>query len=108
MSFTLTEAAAELYKQEMQLKAGDYVRFYVRYGGTNGPGNGFSLGISVIKPVMIGEQVERDGITFFIERDELWFLQDTDLTIQRNDTTEEIEFVYESNSRNEEQVSGNP
>lgn len=95
MSFTVTEAAAQWYKQEMQLEAGDYVRFYVRYGGTNGPGNGFSLGVSVIHPVAVGEQVERDGITFFIEQDDMWFLQDAYLIIQQNDKTEEIEFVYE-------------
>src|SRR5690625_2201305 len=34
MSLTMTKAAAQLYKQEMHLKAGDFVRFYVRYGGT--------------------------------------------------------------------------
>lgn len=102
MAFTLTKAAAELYKQEMHLKAGDYVRFYVRYGGTNGPGNGFSLGVSLINPETIGEKIEQDGITFFIEQDDMWFLQDTDLTVQRNADSEEIEFVYEHHSQDNE------
>lgn len=95
MSFNVTEAAAQRYKQEMQLEQGDYVRFYVRYGGTNGPGNGFSLGIRIIHPMAIGEQVEREGITFFIEQDDMWFLQDADLIVQHNAKTEEIEFIYE-------------
>lgn len=100
MRFTLTKAAAELYKQEMQLQAGDYVRFFVRYGGTNGPGNGFSFGVGISNPMMIGEKVESDGITFFIEREDLWLLQDADLTVQKNEKTGEIEFIYKEHSRN--------
>lgn len=94
MSFTLTDAAAVWYKREMQLKDGDYVRFYVRYGGTNGPGNGFSLGVSTIKPVHIGEKVVVDGVTFFIEQDEMWYFEDVELTVQQSGNEDEVEFVY--------------
>ena len=94
MSFTLTEKAARWLKRELQLDHGDYVRFYVRYGGMNGPGNGFSLGVNVTKPVQVGEKTVVDDTTFFVEQDDVWFLQEYDLIIQYNDKADDIEFVY--------------
>lgn len=95
VSFTLTERAARWFKREMQLQPGDHVKFYVRYGGMNGPGNGFSLGVSAANPVHIGEKVVIDGITFFMERDDLWYLEDYDVIIKHNEQTNDIEYVYQ-------------
>lgn len=95
MSFTLTKKAADWFKREFQLNAGDYVRFYVRYGGMNGPGNGFSLGVSVTPPVNIGEKTVVDDITFYVEQDDLWICKEAPLTIRHNEKTDEIEFIYD-------------
>jgi len=62
MSFTLTKEAADWFKREFQINAGDYVWFYVRYSGMNGPGNGFSPGVSLTPSVNIGEKALMDDI----------------------------------------------
>lgn len=94
VSFTLTETAARWFMREMQLQPGDHVKFYVRYGGMNGPGNGFSLGVRAADPVHMGEKVVIDGITFFMEQDDLWYLEDHHVTIKHNEQTDDIEYVY--------------
>lgn len=94
MPFTLTEDAARWLKRELKVDSGDYVRFYVRYGGMNGPGNGFSLGVHVTPPSQIGEKTVVDGVTFYVEQDDMWFFHDQALTVQHNKETDDIEFVY--------------
>ncbi|WP_078546902.1 HesB/YadR/YfhF family protein [Litchfieldia alkalitelluris] len=94
MNLSIVEQAVNWYKTELHLKEGDYVRFFVRYGGAGGIQPGFSLGVSKDSPSTVGSKTENSGITFYIEEDDLWYFDEHDLAIQYNEKMNEPVFKY--------------
>ncbi|WP_147534715.1 HesB/YadR/YfhF family protein [Bacillus marasmi] len=92
MKIHISHEAAQWYKNELQLKNGDNVRFYARYGGHSSVQQGFSLGLSTDVPMDIGVKEEIVGITFFIEDGDLWYFDEKDLYIDINQQFSEPEF----------------
>ncbi|WP_419887385.1 HesB/YadR/YfhF family protein [Neobacillus niacini] len=89
MNIQISSAAAAWYKQELNLKTGEFVRFYVRYGGFSPVQKGFSLGISSDEPNDIGAKTTQDGITFYVEEKDLWYFDDHDLIVDLHEKYEE-------------------
>lgn len=94
MNIQITGEAAAWYKEELDLKNGDYVRFFVRYGGCSTVQSGFSLGVSNEEPVDIGVKTEKDGITFYIEEKDVWYFDEHNLIIDFQKEYEEPVFHY--------------
>lgn len=94
MKIQISSEAAGWYKQELNLKPGDFVRFYVRYGGCSTVQSGFSLGISTDEPVDIGAKTVEDGITFYIEEKDIWYFDDHDLLVDYHAKYEEPVLDY--------------
>lgn len=94
MKIHVSDQAGAWYKEEMLLRDGAYVRFYVRYGGFSTVQPGFSLGISDEEPDEIGAKLEKEGVTYFIEEKDLWYFDDHDLFIEFNSKYNEPEFHY--------------
>lgn len=94
MNITISKEAAAWYKEELNLSSGSYLRFFVRYGGQSIQ-SGFSLGIAPTQPTHIGASTEVNGVTFFVEDQDLWFFEDYDLVIKLNEKWNEPEFFYE-------------
>jgi uncharacterized protein YneR len=82
MKIHITSDAAAWYKKELNLANGDFVRYYVRYGGYSPIQSGFSLGVSDEEPVDIGAKTDMEGITFYIEEKDLWYFDNHDLMIE--------------------------
>ncbi|MFZ3587788.1 HesB/YadR/YfhF family protein [Bacillus sp. DJP31] len=97
MKLTIEDKAANWYLEELYLHQGDFIRFFVRYGGYGTVQSGFSLGVNKDTPDEIGLQVESKGITFFVEQKDLWYFDGHDLQVQYNDKYREPEFHYEKN-----------
>lgn len=95
MKIQIKNKALEWYKKELDLKAGDFVRFYARYGGCSTVQSGFSLGIAVEEPNDLGVKTVEDGITFYIEEKDLWYFDNHDLVIDYVDIYDEPTFQYE-------------
>ncbi|WP_071394301.1 HesB/YadR/YfhF family protein [Bacillus tuaregi] len=93
MQIKMSDKVVEWYKEDLSLTEGDFVRFYVRYGGFNSFVKGFSLGIDKENPEQSHTLVEKDGITFFIEDDDTWYFEDKDLVIDFNELIEEPVFI---------------
>ncbi len=98
---SVTKEAADSYKQELNLQAGDVVRLFVQVGGMNRtPVPGFAFGVQKVEApgqLELSEhhvKAHAGDITFLIHEDELWCLNGRQLTICRNGLTEEIQFVY--------------
>lgn len=70
MALTITKEAANWYIQELELKQGDYLRFF---GKVYGPHNGFSVGINKQSPDDIFFEVELNGVHFYVEKFDEWF-----------------------------------
>ncbi|MGN1400617.1 MAG: HesB/YadR/YfhF family protein [Bacillus sp. (in: firmicutes)] len=94
MKITLTDAAAQWYEEELDLSEGDYVRFYVRYGGNSQIQPGFSLGIQIESPLEVGASAEINGITYFIESEDSWYFDGKDLSVSFNGSLNEPRFEY--------------
>lgn len=79
MSLNVTPAAAACFKEEWGYRSGDYVRVYVRY--SSGSEDAFSLGITRDTPRSAAAVAEQQGIRFYVEQDDVWFLEGRDLTL---------------------------
>jgi uncharacterized protein YneR len=94
MKLTIEDMAAMWYKDELNLVQGDFVRFFVRYGGSGTFQPGLSLGVVKDSPQEVGMKTESVGITFFVEEKDLWYFDDHDLHVQFNEKYAEPEFEY--------------
>lgn len=97
MMFTITDNAAQLYIDEIQLKKGDSLRLYVRVGGVGS--GGFSVGVMKEEPNERSYCIEKQGVIFSISEDNFWYFdgmtidynEDTGYLIIENPTFENIE-----------------
>ena len=95
MKIGISNDALKWFKDEVELKAGDQVRFYVKIYGNSPVQEGFSLAFTVDnQPIDIAVKTEIDGLTFFIEGSDLWFFNGHDLNVDYNNEMDELEFSY--------------
>jgi len=94
MNIKITEEALRWFKEEMEVSAGDAIRFYARYGGSSPFHEGFSLGMNREEPHDIGVKEIIDGVHFYIEKDDLWFFNEHNLVVDVNIASEELKYDY--------------
>ena len=94
MEIKISEDAFKWFQEEMEVAAGEAVRFYVRYGGS-GLQPGFSLGVTKDQPHEAAVKVEKDQVNYFIEQTDLWYFDGHDLTVSVNDDLVELDYSYE-------------
>lgn len=94
--FTVTEEAARWYKDEMDLESGDYVQFFIKiYGGIPTGQPNYFLGLSVGKANNISVKETVEGITFFFNDRDAWFIEEQDMKVVKNEEDEETTFIFE-------------
>jgi uncharacterized protein YneR len=93
MHLTVTDPAVEWIKKELNLHAGDAVRFFARYGGCGSVQAGFSLGMHKQKPSEIGLSYEKSDILFYLEKEDLWYLDERDIRVDYDASQDEVQFV---------------
>jgi uncharacterized protein YneR len=98
MNMEISQAAAAWFKRELNLKDGDYIRLFPRYSSGGGLHPGFSLGIATDEPGRPAVQVEQEGIVFYMEEQDLWYMEGYGLTIVYSEAEDDIEYKYEPNS----------
>jgi len=96
MEIKITEKATAWYERELDVEAGDALRFFVRYGGVGGRIPGFSLGINTEQPNVIYSSTSLNGITYFIEEMDAWYFEGYDLMIELDEQLQEPQFTYEA------------
>ncbi|MGM0903195.1 MAG: HesB/YadR/YfhF family protein [Bacillota bacterium] len=70
------------------------IRLYPQYAGFGEKNKGFSLAFSLEEPNIAETQQEIDGITFFIESNDCWFFDDTNVSIQFCENKKEVYTTY--------------
>lgn len=95
MNIQVSKEAAEWYQHEMDLKQGDFVRFFVRYGGFSTVQKGFSLGISTDHPEDLAAKAVVNGVTFYVEEKDEWYFDGHDLSVSYNAQASEPEFHFQ-------------
>ena len=94
MDIYMSDEAAKWYEEELGLENGDSVRFYVRYGGNSTIQSGFSLGVQIEKPESAGSSLAKNGITYLIEENDMWYFDSHDLYISMDKALDEPSFDY--------------
>ena len=94
MNIQIDEAAASWYIQELGLKKGDCLRFFVRYGGVNGLQAGLSLGVQAEEPEKDDISIESEGVCFFVSKEDVWYFDGHDLHIVIDRKLNEPAFEY--------------
>lgn len=91
----VTKDAAQWYKKELDLQSGQAVRFYAQYSSGGHIHPGFSLGIAVEEPKTPGEKIVVEGITFYLEQKDLWYLEGYRLNVSYDPVEDDIRYEYE-------------
>ncbi|PGB04150.1 HesB/YadR/YfhF family protein [Bacillus toyonensis] len=94
MNIIVENEAVKWFKEELRINRNECIRFGVRYGGNSSIQPGYSLGIVSEKPDGEIVSVEKEGIIFFVDFDDLWYFQNYDLVVSYHKETEEIQFNY--------------
>lgn len=95
MDIVISKTALQWFKDEVELKTGDKVKFYPKVYGNSPVQEGFSLGFTVDNdPIEIITAFEAEGILFYIEERDLWFFNGHDLHVDYNEETDEVEYSY--------------
>lgn len=94
MKLVISTEAIKWFKEEMDVSSEHTIRFFARYGGSNPFHEGYSIGMSVDEPIEAAVTLEKDGLHFFIEQDDLWFFNEHDLHVDVNSDTEELTYEY--------------
>jgi len=95
MKIIVQPKALNWYVEELDLREGDFVRFFARYGGCSTVQKGFSLGLAKEPPLNIGAKSEINGVTFFIEENDLWYFDNNNLTVDFDEQLNEPIFRIE-------------
>ncbi|MEH7612514.1 HesB/YadR/YfhF family protein, partial [Gottfriedia acidiceleris] len=88
MKITISEDALKWFQDEMNVKEGDTIRFFARYGGNSTIHKGYSLGVTKEQPVDIGESITIDNVVYFINETDLWYFKDHNLSVIVNENNE--------------------
>ncbi|MDO3410611.1 hypothetical protein QWJ34_12640 [Saccharibacillus sp. CPCC 101409] len=95
MRINVSPEAAGWYKKELELGSGDYIRFYARYSNTSEIHPGFSLGIATVEPENPALTQSSEGITFYMEERDQWYLDGYRLNVTYLPEHDDIVYAYE-------------
>lgn len=95
MKIIVSDEALQWFKEEMEVEAGDTIRFYARYGGCSPFHEGFSLGMNREQPLEVGVKTTLHDISFYIEEKDLWFFNEHNLIVDIDQTFDELKYRYE-------------
>ncbi|MGO4886444.1 HesB/YadR/YfhF family protein [Anaerobacillus sp. MEB173] len=88
MEMTITDAAAQLYIEEMDLQKNDSLRLFVRVGGCGS--GGFSVGVTKETPQSSSYLLEKKGVNFFVNEEDFWYMDG--MTIDYNNDLSYLTF----------------
>ncbi|PYI51822.1 HesB/YadR/YfhF family protein [Paenibacillus flagellatus] len=79
MNINVTQAAVDCFTREWGIREGDRLRIFVRYAG--GGEDAFAFGITRDVPRDPAIAATAGGISFFMEQQDVWYLEGRSLTI---------------------------
>ena len=95
MEIVISDPALEWFKDEVGLDEGDAIQFYSQIYGSSPVQEKFSLAFTVNNDMTnAAVKTEKDGITFYVKENDVWFFDGHDLYIEYNRTSDEIEYKY--------------
>lgn len=95
MFISVDERAATWFSKEFDINKPLTIRMYPQYAGLGEKHKGYSLAFSAESPTNAGFTKEINGITFFIEGNDIWFFEDTKTYLSFNDDLDELQIAYQ-------------
>lgn len=94
MTIKIDQEAFKWFEREFETPKPFHIRLYPQYAGFGDKNKGYSLAFSLETPAIAAEQQIIDGITFYVESNDTWFFNETDVEIKYSDTAGEIFTKY--------------
>lgn len=94
MKIIISDAAKLWFQTEMDVETGQAIRFFARYGGSSPLHDSFSLGMTIDQPEEPVLQTTIDGVLYYIEERDQWFLDGHDLYVSVNEKLNELKYEY--------------
>ncbi|MCM3725555.1 hypothetical protein M3226_07650 [Neobacillus cucumis] len=94
MFISIDEKAALWFTEEFEINKPISIRLFPQYAGFGEKNKGYSLAFSVEQPEDAGYAQEMNGITFYVEGNDIWFFEDTETYLSFDEVLEEIQIIY--------------
>jgi uncharacterized protein YneR len=94
MFISIDEKATSWFTKEFEISNPISIRLFPQYAGFGEQNKGYSLAFSAEHPANVGFTTEINGITFYVEGNDVWFFEDTETYLSFNDLLEEIQITY--------------
>ncbi|MDP4085563.1 MAG: HesB/YadR/YfhF family protein [Bacillota bacterium] len=95
MKIVVSKEAIKWFKDEVELKDSDKVKFYAQIYGNSPVQENYALGFTIDnEPVDMFVKTEIEGLTFYVEETDLWFFNGHDLYVEYNEKKDELEYNY--------------
>ncbi|MGZ4159280.1 MAG: HesB/YadR/YfhF family protein [Neobacillus sp.] len=98
MIISIDEKASNWFKKEFDFDKAFNIRMFPQYAGFGQKNKGYSLAFSAETPTNAGYTKEVNGITFFIEGNDVWFFEETETYLSADDLIDELEITYKEES----------
>lgn len=95
MKIVVSDDALSWFEEEMEVVSGDEICFFARYGGSSPLHDGFSLGVMKVEPDEAAIKTSHDGVLYYIESRDEWFLVEHDLHVNVDPKLQELVYSYE-------------
>lgn len=95
MKIVVTEAAARWFKNDFNIDKNEKVKFYARIYGSSPVQENFALGFDKeTDPNNEAVHTEVNGVSFYIEDEDVWFFDGHDLHVHYDKEEDELIFDY--------------
>lgn len=94
MFISIDERAATWFSREFEFNKPFSIRMFPQYAGFGVKNKGFSLAFSAETPTNVGYSNEVNGVTFFVEVNDVWFFEDTETSLTVDNHLDEIVVTY--------------
>lgn len=94
MKITVLDNAHQWFKNELEIAPGGYVHFFGKYGGSTNVHTGFSTGMSLEEPTKTLVELNKDGITYYVNENDEWFFSNYDLTVDYDKNKDEPVYTF--------------
>jgi uncharacterized protein YneR len=98
MFISIDEKASLWFSKEFEIIKPFSIRMFPQYAGFGAKHKGYSLAFSAEQPANLGFKKELNGITFFVEGNDVWFFEETETYLSVDDLLEEIHVTYKEKS----------
>ncbi|MFF2446305.1 HesB/YadR/YfhF family protein [Neobacillus sp. NPDC058068] len=94
MLISFDEKATLWFSKEFEINKPFSIRMFPQYAGFGEKHKGYSLAFSAENPTNAGIIKVINGITFFVEDNDVWFFEDTETYLSVNGLLDELHVTY--------------